>query len=152
MQSGDSGDHSEAGGSPSRRCEALFKIDSAAARSIMLEGKISALQLELGASSREHFQMDTTRAVEGNLSTTRGSLEQGISEVQKAPDTLRLQAHPRGHHVCNETCSRSLQGIRTCPAWCEDALRANIMCRRCVFQRFEQSVEGQHNKHASEYA
>ena len=98
------------------------------------------------------FQMDTTRAVEGNLSTTRTSLEQGVSKVQKAPDTLRLQAHPRGHHVCNETCSRSLQGIRTCPAWCEDAPRANIMCRRCVVQRFEQSVAGQHNKHASEYA
>ena len=55
----------------------------------MLEGKISALQLALGASSREHFQMDTTRAVEGNLGATRGSLEQGISEVQKAPDTPR---------------------------------------------------------------
>ena len=105
MQSGDSGGHPEAGGSPSRRCEALFKIDAAAARSIMLEGKISALQLALGASSREHFQMDTTRAVEGNLGATRGSLEQGISEVQKAPDTLQFMGrlphtHSSGKYKC----------------------------------------------------
>ena len=54
-----------------------------------LDGEISALQSELGALSKTQFQMDTTRALEGNLGTTRGSLEQGISEVQKAPDTLR---------------------------------------------------------------
>ena len=48
-----------------------------------------ALQLKLGALSNTQFQMDTTRALEGNLGTTRGSLEQGFSEVQKAPDTRR---------------------------------------------------------------
>ena len=85
LQSRDSGGHSEAVGFSCRRCEALFKIDTAVAGSIILDGKISALQLELGALSKTQFQMDTTRAVEGNLSTTTGILEQGISEVQKAP-------------------------------------------------------------------
>ena len=55
----------------------------------MLEGEISALQWELGALSKTQFQMDTTRAVEGNLGASRGSQKQGISEVQNAPDTLR---------------------------------------------------------------
>ena len=69
------------GGSSSRRCEALCKFHAAAARSVILDDEISALQ---SGSSRW-----TTRAVQGHLGTTRANLEQGISEVQKAPDTRR---------------------------------------------------------------
>ena len=82
------GGHSEAGGFSSRRCEALFKIDATVTTSIILGGEILALQLELGALSNTQFQMDTTRALEGNLGTTRANLEQAISEMQKAPDTV----------------------------------------------------------------
>ena len=52
--------HPEKGGGVSRRrCEAFCRLDAAAARSIVLDGKISALQSEVGALSNQIASLDS---------------------------------------------------------------------------------------------
>jgi len=66
------------------------KLEAAVARSTILDGEISALQSELGALSRRQLQLDTMRADERKIfATAKADLEQGISGVQKALNTLR---------------------------------------------------------------
>ena len=66
------------------------KLEAAVARSTVLDGEISALQLELGALSKRQLQLDTMRADERDVfAKAKANLEQGISGVQKALDTLR---------------------------------------------------------------
>merc|ERR1712227_879743 len=66
------------------------KLETAVARSTVLDGEISALQSELGALSKRQLQMDTMRADERQIfAKAKVDLEQGIAGVQKALDTLR---------------------------------------------------------------
>merc|ERR1712012_1154399 len=66
------------------------KLETAVSRSTILDGEISALQSELGALSKRQLQMDTMRADERDVfAKAKADLEQGISGVQKAIETLR---------------------------------------------------------------
>ena len=66
------------------------KLETAVAKSTVLDGEIAALQAELGVLSKSQLEMDTMRAEERKtFATAKDDLEQGISGVQKALNTLR---------------------------------------------------------------
>ena len=65
-------------------------LETVVSRCSVLDGEISALQSELGVLSNRQLQMDIMCAVEGYiLAKVKADLEQGISGVQKALETLR---------------------------------------------------------------
>ena len=66
------------------------KLEAAVARSVALDGEISALQSDLGVLSNRQLHMDIMCAVERYiLAKVKADFEQGISGVQKALETLR---------------------------------------------------------------
>ena len=66
------------------------KLEAAVARSTILDGETSALQLELGVLSNRQLQMDIMCLVERHiLAKVKADLEQSISGAQKALETLR---------------------------------------------------------------
>ena len=61
------------------------KLEATLARSIILDGEISAIQSGLGPLWRRQFHLDTMRAEEREIfATAKADLEQGILGVQKA--------------------------------------------------------------------
>ena len=65
-------------------------LETAVSRTSVLDSEISAPQSELGILSNRQLQMDTTCAVERYiLAKVKADVEQGISGVQKALETLR---------------------------------------------------------------
>ena len=66
------------------------KLDTACAKFTILDGKIAALEAELGVLSKGQLDMDMMRAEERKIfAWTKEDLEQGISGVQKALNALR---------------------------------------------------------------
>ena len=66
------------------------KLESAIARSNILDGEVAELQADLGALSAQQLKMCTMRAEERkNYATAKEDVEQGIAGVQKAAGILR---------------------------------------------------------------
>ena len=60
------------------------KLETAVAKSTILDGEIAALQAELGELSKSQLEMDTMRAEERKtFARAKEDVEQGISGVQK---------------------------------------------------------------------